>query len=200
MSLDVHMEDRRIYKVEQTYLEMSRAFLGADIHCAKGTTSPNNNTILALVSSSYTFAIMAIDAFVSAQLHDKWSFPDSELHTKYSDACTFEDLMRKKLKDRKAAIKELCCQLKIQPIHIKQPNLWRQLNEVLKKTRDFFVHPNRDEFNDFMKVAGEQNSWAFPSNVASAVIRYFYEQTGTIIPDWLQKNVDFKVTKLETFR
>src|SRR3990172_5642559 len=108
--------------------------------------------------------------------------------------------MRNKLKDLKSAINELCCQLKIQPVHAKEPNLWRQLNEVLKKTRDFFVHPNPDEFNAFMKIAGEQNAWAFPSNVASGIIRYFYEQTGANIPDWLQKNVDFKVTKLETFR
>ena len=48
-----------------------------------------------------------------------------------------------------------------------------------------------------MVISMEQKTWGFASNVASRIVKYFYENTGKEIPDWLEKNTDFIIPEVE---
>jgi hypothetical protein len=88
------------------------------------------------------------------------------------------------LRDLKTALKELSCQLNIKPLHEVEPNTWRELNEVLKTHRDYFVHPNPELFTDRVNSSFNLN-WEFPSSVAARVLEYYFRSTMKEIPPWV---------------
>ena len=94
------------------------------------------------------------------------------------------------LKEIKKALKELAVQLNIAPLHEAKPETWRKLNELLKGYRDYFIHPNPDEFSKHLDETGKL-PWNFASDVASEIVDYFFTATGTEVPTWV------KVTSLK---
>ena len=129
---------------------------------------------------------MAISAFVSGQLYARWKKEDSSLRRKYSDYCDCGEMMRCKLRELKTALKVLCEELAIQPLHKKSPKTWNQLNEFLKKYRDWFVHPTPEKVHCIFTDI-EHRRWDLASNTAVGVIGHFYDELGAERPEWLTK-------------
>jgi len=194
----ISMENRHTYQLERVLLEMSRAFMDARI--VRGNSSierESNNTVLAIASIGYVYGYMAISSFLSVHLRQLWDQDPSALKATYPEIRSFEDLMRKRLRDVKDATKALCEALHIEPLHQKEPTLWRELNEVLKRARHYFNHPDPAAFQPLAQEVLEQKTWAFPSSVAERFIRFFYESVEGTAPDWVSENTEFRVLRVE---
>jgi hypothetical protein len=98
---------------------------------------------------------------------------------------TFEELMAGPSKEIKSALKELANQLDIEPLHKSRANLWRELNELLKGYRDYFIHPNPQTFHEHVEKTGNLER-QFPSRVAAGIISYFHESIHGCIPYWVE--------------
>ena len=88
------------------------------------------------------------------------------------------------LKELKIALRELCEQMNIKKLHEARPKEWREINELLKGYRDYFVHPNPENFHQHLKATGN-TEWGFPTKVASQIIGYYFEATDKDIPLWV---------------
>ena len=90
------------------------------------------------------------------------------------------------LKEVKTALKELCSLLGIEPLHDAKPQAWRELNELLKGYRDYFVHPNPESFHRHVDSTGNLE-WGFPSRVVAEIMAYCFEATRKPVPAWLKE-------------
>ncbi len=172
--------------VTRAYLDLARGVIDTQVY---GNPSAENSedVIFALMSCTYVYSFMALTAFSSSHLHEFWIKSPSSLKTKYEDCKTFEQLMAGPLKELKSALKELSIQLGITPIHEGKPAKWRELNEMLKAYRDYFVHPNPEAFHSHVQ-ATTSFKWAFPSKLTSEIIGYYFQEAGQEIPEWVSKN------------
>lgn len=140
--------------------------------------------MFSLMSCTYVFSFMALQSFCASHLYKFWIKDNSDLREQYPEITNFEGLMAGPLKEVKKALQELCSQLRIEPLHKAKPQAWRELNELLKRYRDYFVHPNPESFHEHVEATGNIE-WAFPSRVAAEIMSYFFEATRQPVPDWL---------------
>ena len=175
-------------KVTKAYLDMARCFHGTEICSDADKVSENAmfDEEFARVSCIYIYSHMAIMAFVGEQLYDVWKKPDNMLRRKYPKSDNFKDLMEFDLRDPKCALKELACIHGISPIHKAQPEIWRELNQFLRKYRNYFVHPDPQSFPEILTNISGQKLNLGP-RVATEIIMYFYTATETPFPAWLSK-------------
>lgn len=171
--------------VTKAYLDMARSVIDTSIHGDQEKTN-GEDALFSLMSCTYVFSFMAITSFSSLQLHNLWKKEASLLRVKYSYCEGFEELMAGPLKQTKSALRELSLQLKISPLHTARPSVWRELNELLKNYRDYFVHPNPEKFQQHVVSTGNLE-WGFPTRVASEIISYFYEATGNPVCSWVKE-------------
>ena len=172
--------------VTRAYLDLARVVIDAQIH-GNPDAENSEDVIFALMSCTYIYSFMALTAFSSSHLHEIWIQNPSKLKIKYKNCDTFEQLMAGPLKELKVALNELSTQLGITPIHKSKPAKWRELNEMLKGFRDYFVHPNPEAFHNHVQ-ATVSLKWAFPSKLASEIIGYYFQETGKEIPSWVSKS------------
>jgi hypothetical protein len=165
--------------VTKSYLDVACAVIDTQI---QGKDS--DDAIFGLMSCTYIYSYLALVSFASIHLHQIWNEKDNRLRLKYTDCLTFEVLMASPLRDVKSALKELAEQQGIAPLHKERPEAWRQLNEVLKRHRDFFIHPNPDKFSDFIDETGNLQ-WNYASSTASIIIGYFFEARIGKVPEWV---------------
>lgn len=90
------------------------------------------------------------------------------------------------LKEIKLALRELSSQLGIEPLHVARASAWRELNELLKGYRDYFVHPNPEVFHEHVEATGNLQ-WDFPSRVVGEIIGYFFVATHQKTPMWVNQ-------------
>lgn len=171
--------------VASSYLDMARAVVKLPLS-GSGEQSKFDDAVFGIVGCNCIFSYMAMTAFCSRKLHDLWEMEDSKLRTKYKNIASFEQLMKGPLIKLKCALNELSDQFQISRIHDAKPELWRKLNELLKKRRDYFVHPDPDpeKFHKHVESIINQR-WGFSSQVATEIIRYFFEGTNEDVPGWL---------------
>ncbi len=170
-------------KVAKSYLDMARCFRCAVISGGAEDESGYNEEF-AIVSCIYIYSHMAIMAFAAEQLYDVWKKPRNKLRKKYPQFDNFKDLMESDLRDLKCALKELACLHGISPIHNAQPEIWRALNEFLRKYRNYFVHPDPENFSKIVNEIQLKQLGLGPK-VATTIIEYYYSATGTPVPAWL---------------
>ena len=171
--------------VTKAYLDMARSVIDTTVHGDKEKTD-GEDALFSLMSCTYVFSYMAITSFCSKQLHNLWQKDASPLREKYNHCQEFEALMAGPLKETKVALRELSSQLKISPLHSARASVWRELNELLKGYRDYFVHPNPEKFHQHLESTGNLD-WGFPARVASEIIAYFYEATGNPECSWVKQ-------------
>ena len=191
------------FNVAQSYLEMARAIFvdgKIDICCLKESHASDAdmtcNTGFALLAHTYIFSYMAINAFVTGHLGRIWAKPTSPLNAKYPGAKNLTELLksRGKLSQLSNCVTELCCQLKLTPLHTANRKLWADLLEVVKVRRDFLTHPKPDpaEFNRIVGDVVRNDSWEFPSKVAEEIIGYFYAAQKREEPAWIRRNTEYR--------
>ena len=141
---------------------------------------------------------MAITSFVSEQLFARWKDEGNryrEKHSKYSD---FREMMKCENQEIKTALKELCDALAIKQLHETSPKTWQQLNEFLKRYRNWFVHPTPEDGHCILTELSSRQ-WDFASNIAVDVIGHFFDQSKKPRPDWLNKG-SLVIPRLEVLR
>ncbi|MCE2440155.1 MAG: hypothetical protein J4F39_12100, partial [Candidatus Latescibacteria bacterium] len=104
----------------------------------------------------------------------------------HSEFDNFACLMRREFSDIKSALNELARLNGIKPIHETEPEIWGELNQFLRKYRNYFIHPDPESFPKFVTEIGGHNLNLGP-RVASEIIKYFYTATGTPVPAWLSE-------------
>jgi len=171
--------------VTKAYLDMARSVIDTSVH-GDPSQIKEDDALFSLMSCTYVFSFMALTSFCAAHLHTFWCQEDCELKEKFGQCASFEELMAGPLKELKSALRELCCQLGIRPLHVGEPKAWRKLNELLKKYRDYFIHPNPDGFHEHLEATGNLE-WKFPSEVATDIISYFFEETHQPVPLWVRE-------------
>ena len=171
------------FHVTRSYLDLARGVIDTRIYGNPDSES-SHDAIFALVSCTNLYSFMALTAFVTRQLHELWTAHPSTLKEKHPNHTSFESLMASDLRDLKSALRELANALNIRPPHEVIPREWQQLNEIIKRHRDFFVHPDPEAFNDVM-TSSMNEKWEMPSRVAREIIRYFHSASQGTVPEWL---------------
>ncbi|TYK64162.1 hypothetical protein [Colwellia echini] len=169
--------------VAKSYLDMARTVIDTQIGAKEKI--PRDDAIFGLLSCTYIYSHLSLVSFCTAQLYILWNEDNSKLKSNYPNIESFEALMAIQLKGLKPALNELVKQKNITPLHKAQPKLWQNLNEFLKKYRDFFVHPNPDDFDKFVGETGNAE-WQFATNTASGILEYFYSECTGNVPKWVK--------------
>jgi hypothetical protein len=172
--------------ITKSYLDMARSVINTSIHGDREQTA-GDDALFSLMSCTYVFSFMALQSFCASHLHKFWSEENSALRKQHPELVSFEALMAGPLKEVKKALNELCSQLHVEPLHKAKPRVWRELNELLKGDRDYFVHPNPDSFHEHIEATGNRE-WGFPSRVAAEIMAYFFEATRQPVPRWLKES------------
>lgn len=133
--------------VTKSYLDMARSVIDTSLHGDREQTA-GEDAMFSLMSCTYVFSFMALQSFCASHLNKFWDEESGNLREKYPGIESFEGLMAGPLKEVKKALGELCSQLRIEPLPKAKPQVWRELNELLKGYRDYFVHPNPESFGN----------------------------------------------------
>ena len=172
--------------VTKAYLDMARSVIDTAVHGDR-EAEISVDAIFSLMSCTYVFSYMALTSFCASHLHKLWVVDNSRLKEKFGGCRNFEELMAGPLKEIKVALSELCSQLGIEKLHVARPKVWRELNELLKGYRDYFIHPNPESFHEHVEATGNLK-WGFPSMVATEIISYFFEATHNQVPSWVKQS------------
>ncbi len=172
--------------VTKSYLDMARSVIDTSVH-GDPKKEMGEDALFSLMSCTYVFSFMALTSFSASHLHERWVANNSKLKDKYNGCSNFEELMAGPLKEIKVALSELCTQLEIEKLHVARPNVWRELNQLLKRYRDYFIHPNPENFHEHIKATGNLE-WGFPSKVVAEIISYFFEATHNQVPSWVKQS------------
>lgn len=187
------------YQLSKAYLQWARAVVGTKIRCAaKDDFRYPPNLMLAVVSHVYLYSHMAIVAFVNGQLGMLWSQQNAYLRGKYKHQTDIAELFHRDLGELKVCLRELCQALGIEDISTAEPRIWNDLNQVVKQSRDFLVHPKKDPalFQNVMNGITRKN-FGFPIQVAEKTIAYFYSRTRPkVIPKWLSENDEYSIPEI----
>lgn len=170
--------------VTKSYLDLARAVIDTTL-LGKDREDDSSDAVFALMSCTYVYSYSALVSFCAEHLNHIYREQNNRLMPKYPQCTTFEELMAGPLKEIKSALKELADQLGVEPLHKSRPNLWRELNELLKGYRDYFIHPNPQTFHEHVDKTGDLE-WQFPSKVASEIISYFHESIHGRVPFWVE--------------
>ena len=175
------------YQLSKAYLQWARAIVGAKIRCTEqdGLRYPPN-LMLAVMSHVYIYSHMAIVAFANGQVGVLWGQKNPYLRKKFQHHADIAGLLRQDLGELKVCLRELCQAMSIEDISVAEPRVWNDLNQVLKQSRDFLVHPTKDPalFQSAMDRMIKKH-FAFPIQVAEKTITYFYAKTHSKVPKWL---------------
>ncbi len=193
------MENIIALSPERAYLELARSSLGSAILTPNNGVTPPN-IYLAILAQTYVFSCMAMSAFVNNYLGDVWERDDKPLQTEYPKAKDLSDLLKKSdLRELPKAINALCKHLHIQPIHESKPELWKDFEHALRRTRNFLVHPCPDDelVNEILGGAMAKYAWVFPSKVAEQVIAYFFDAQLFEVPTWIRENQEFTIKEIQ---
>lgn len=187
------------YQLSKAYLQWARAIVRAKVRCGErdGLRYPPN-LMFAVVSHVYIYSHLAIVAFANGQLGDLWNQQNAYLRTKFGSHADLDTLFRKDLRELKVCLRELSQALAIEDISIAEPQLWSDLNQVVKQSRNFLVHPKKDP--TLFKTAMDgmlQRNFGFPIEVAEKTISYFYSRTRPhIVPRWVATNEEYHVPEI----
>ncbi len=204
------MEIKFKYDLAQCYLEMARASYGAKIHTRHRNTDTFSQTELNIRAQSsfltatltIIYSYLAIEAFVNNELYYIWEesrrtdgnkYPD--FHNRYGHIAEFERLKEEDLKSLETRIKVLCTNYQIQPISTDDNQLWERLTVLLKRARNFIIHPFPDpsKFQKIMKTIQEEQKYRKWTEIAEKVIRYFLEKLNRPVHPWLEHNQFFAI-------
>jgi hypothetical protein len=178
---------------------------------------PLAGIIFSITSATIIYSYLALEAFANYHLYQIWEYSrkahdefeelkqkDTKLEEKmmiayanfyqdYGKVDKFEDLKETDLKMLDKRIKVICESLKIHKIHDVDAKLWQKFLELLKKARDFLVHPFPDptKFQDMMKTLLIEKKIGEYIQIAQEIIKHFYKETGKKVPDWVEKNTLF---------
>ena len=169
--------------VTKSYLDMARSVVDTTMY-GNPEKELGEDAVFSLMSCTYVFSYMALTSFCASHFHQLWEAENCALKKKFDRCENFEQLMAGPLKTIKISLQELCAQLNIKKLHEARPKEWRELNELLKGYRDYFVHPNPENFHQHLEATGN-TEWGFPTKVASEIIGYYFEATNKDIPSWV---------------
>jgi len=128
-----------------------------------------------------------------------WKKDNKYLKKKFCAVTQISDLLRNDLGELKEGLKELCLALNIKKINEANPELWNDLLNVVKQTRDYLVHPKPDPA-EFQQIAGEmiaKRNFNFPVSTAENVIGYFYDHCLGNRPDWIRENQEYSIIRID---
>ena len=188
------------FKVSQAYLEMSGAFLHSKVVPAEGQTTREmpNELYYALVANNYQNAYLAITSFLTAQITS--CFRSSPNFRASFDNQTLEKVLKLELRTLPQMLKAASRGLQIERLSDKKPKLMQEVSEFVRQYRHYLTHPEPDRFNEVMGDVLTKHAWAFPQSVARDVIKFFFEETNTSIPSWLDGTTKlFHVPRIEVF-
>ena len=189
------------YQLSKSYLQWARSILKVEIACQPPPDSEFKfppNLLFALTSHAYLYSHMSIVAFVNKQLHQEWAKGNRHLRSKYSNAEQFERELRHGLGSLKNGLPELCLALRITSLAQAEPQLWTDLLEVVKESRDFFVHPKPDPaVFQSMVLRTLEEKWIFPIKTAENVLAYLYRNTTGTVPSWVISNQEYSIPRIE---
>jgi hypothetical protein len=176
---------------------------------------------IAFASLTTIYSYMAIESFMNYALYELWShsrlahnkieeinqkFPElkstpiyDEFYKKYGYNENFIKLKNTELGKIKEKIKILCSNLGFKQIYEVNQPLWQDFLGLLEKTRDFLIHPipEKEIFNKFCKDLTENDKlfYDYP-RIATEIIRYFYLQSKTKPPEFLENNRLFFISEI----
>lgn len=72
--------------------------------------------------------------------------------------------------------------------------MWDDFGQLLKDTRDFYVHPNPfpEEFQRHISEIFKKHNPIIYVSISEEILKYFYQEMKHEVPIWLQKNELFK--------
>lgn len=105
-----------------------------------------------------------------------------------------EDFKKGERSELKEKIKNLCKYFKSKQIHEEDSSLWDDFNQLLKDTRDFFVHPKPfpREFQEYVSEIFNEHKPIIYVRTSEEILKYFYQNRKIKIPSWLQENTLFE--------
>jgi hypothetical protein len=201
-------EIRLQISLSHVYLEMARAvFRPVQSSQVAHRAPPDYPTMFGLLSVTILYSYLAIESFInyhfctiyeraakSHQACEKLTklHPDDEIIPDYDDffkqhGNTPLQAIRLELKEK---IKSVCSAYSIPQIYEQDPQLWQDFCDILKPSRDFLVHavPEPQIFETHMRRLVEQTTAGKYVEIATGIIKYFYEQHDKEPPDWLSEN------------
>jgi len=205
------MDEHIRYSIEQIYFEISRAITSASfVKLYRGPGEPDDSEKEAGIkfgaaAISIVFAYATLEAFCNAHLHSKYKLLTPALkkngwqlglknETYHKYFCNDESLGKLIHKDLREKLKVLAAVCNIRPIHESNPALWERLDDIVEEARHFVIHPKPDPefFNEIMKKIMEKNKFGDYSSVVKEVLVYFYKESESRLPDWLEINQIFR--------
>jgi hypothetical protein len=87
----------------------------------------------------------------------------------------------------------------IRPMHEKRKPLWDQFLDLVENARHFLIHPFPDQ--TIMQNISKGLFWTEPylkhPQLASEVIGYSFKEAGRDLPEYLSKNLLFRISSIE---
>jgi hypothetical protein len=209
----------------QCFLEMARSIIYSNIRhnneVKEEKIDRNSSFTFAFASLTTIYSYLAVESFTNYNLYNLWRSSRynhqqieeiNRLHPELNAKATYDDFYQEygKLDDfvslkntqigkMKEKLKVLCKEFNFPQIYDKEPKLWQEFLELLENTRDFLVHPNPEEdiFQKYCKqlVNTEKPFITFPE-VAAGLIKYFYENSNSNPPSFLEKNELFFISEI----
>ena len=199
---------RIIFKPPAAYLDMARSMIeGLEILPYEGIKqrSPEFENILhnsefAVMSVTIVFSYQAVEAENNGQLYRIYSQRDistnryRRLIEKCGEVSSFRDIKKRTLGDK---VKLLCFCLGIRPPSEVDSANWNRFKQITEAMRHFIIHPDPEIFREKGLKMMQGNRAGTYVKVAQNIIRHFYKETGTDIPEWVDNPMYFKCRGFE---
>lgn len=204
----------------QLYLEMARSVFTGIHHPeirAEEEFNAITGTIFSITTVTIIYSYLALEAFSNYHLYTIWGHSKKahkaieelkqrdpehtqkiiptydQFYQNYGRYDRFEDLKTTDLRELGKRMKVICDAFKIPRIHEVDPRLWQEFKGLLEKARQFLVHPFPDptKFQNMMKTILWERKIGEYAQTAQNMIKYFYNQLGQEVPNWVEKNTLF---------
>lgn len=209
-------EHRLVYNLVQCFLEMARAIYNTKCYLPEAKQVSLNKEVklrsemsFLITSLSIIYSYLAIEAFVNWHLYKIWQRSRGTsgkaynvFYQEYGQINKFTELKDRGLSDLKDRINVLYDNYQVPRIHDRNPGLWQDFNDLLKKARVFIVHPfpNPPKFEEFMKMVQEEHELSKWGKIAEEIISHFFISKNKKLPNWLRRNEFFAIKGFELVR
>lgn len=203
------------YNLTQDYLEVARSALNP-IHgkvsnkSQESDTGPSPelaNAIFSVVSISIVYSFLSLESFLNYQLHQIWerrhdnSIEANRFLEELGDESEFINLKGyNKIRDLPEKLKTICHLFSYPKPYEAIPKTWQHLNDLVKVSRHFIVHPypDSDYFNTNMSRIMMVTEGGIYVKVVEDIIKFLYKNSSKPIPDWVSENqlIEFRGVNL----
>lgn len=193
--------------LSHVYLEMARAVFSHGSSEITDGAAQDYPTIFGLLSLTILYSYLAVESFINYHFYTIYQHAvkahqeceklgnlsaNDEIVPTYNDffrhyGDTPLKSIRLKLKEK---IKAVCSAYEISQIYDVDPQLWQDFCDILKTSRDFLVHaiPDPQIFQEHMRKLVAETTTGKYVEIATGIIKYFYERFDKEPPQWLNQN------------